>query len=658
VNIINYIHFQNGDIIASFRHKKHPAMLSLKVKPLPCLSSRLDCMWEGKGCSEDILKKYRFKHVLLADGKRLILYKPGLQWVGSEGISLDLSTEHGFEICCRAVARHTVDDDMIVEFIQSGVTFQGKLQDFSAVSFRALLSDQSSRLTQLVNTDEPVFVILRRGRETVYSGKSLLIRQSSGQEELHVVCRPLDEHIRRFKPKEFRSQRHRLFPQPNVVFRHPVIGRTIRLKVQDISGSGVSVIEDFSDSVLLPGLIIPEMDIELSNDFAIRTHAQIVYRGFSNDQEEKARVKHGIAFLDMELQDQARLANLLHQDANSETYVSSRVDIDSLMKFFFDAGFFYPQKYSFVHSNKEKLLETYEKLYLQNQNIARHFIYQDNNEIKGHISMVRSFERTWLFHHHVASRASSVKAGLIVLNQISRYVNDFYNFSSSHMDYVISFFRPENRFPSRVFGGFEKYLGELKECSMDTFAYLIFHKSIDGADVSGPPLEADKLKLEKATAEDLKELEYFYEYTSGGIMLDALDLKTHMFGNDSLDREYRKIGLRRERHLYSLKDNGTLKAVFMVQITDFGLNLSNLTNCIYVFIVDGDGLSMDGLNRGLTILMEHFYHDEIPVLMYPVNFAEDQNVSYDKRYNLWVISTRCTDQFLKYTENTFKRGKR
>jgi hypothetical protein len=260
--------------------------------------------------------------------------------------------------------------------------------------------------------------------------------------------------------------------------------------------------------------------------------------------------------------------------------------------------------------------------------------------------MVRFYENTWLFHHHAATGAGFSKAGLVVLDQIGRYVNDFYCLYSTHMNFVICYFRPENRFPNRIFGGFANYLNERKGCSLDSFAYFHFPKAFEG-DFS------ESWTLTKTQPEDLLELEIFYEYKSGGLMLHALDLEPGMIDSEDLNKEYQVFGFKRKRHLFSLKKDNNTKAVIMVTLSDVGLNLSNLTNCIHVFVLDSDNLPRNILYSSLSQLSHYYEQEEIPILLYPVSYAEIQPIACEKIYNLWSINTQYTDRYLKYIESLF-----
>lgn len=137
-------------------------------------------------------------------------------------------------------------------------------------------------------------------------------------------------------------------------------------------------------------------------------------------------------------------------------------------------------------------------------------------------------------------------------------------------------------------------------------------------------------------------------------MLQALDLTPDMIDNDNLSKEFNGLGFKRERILFSLKKNDTLKAVIMVNVSDIGLNLSNLTNCLHVFILDGKDLPINTIYICLSMLSKYYeQQDEIPILLYPVSYAQSQSVPYEKIHTLWILSTQYTDQYFKYMDNLF-----
>lgn len=647
INTLNYIHFQAGTILLHFKHPKYNTVISIHARPQPCFENSLDCLWVEPAGLQQKLRSYKFLHLLLTDGKKMILVKASLITIRNEGIRFNLP-ESGYELD-QQNAKWQSCEGVQVDFIQNGTIFCGHLLGFSAVSFCIEASVVPPQSFYWLNPEDTVYIIFKNKQDILYSGECKILRQTCDQKTRSFILEPVKNRINKFKPKKYRSLRHKLSPSPNIIFRHPFIQKRINLEVEDLSGSGLSVVEYQDDSVLLPGMTIPEMYVEFANDFKIKCKAQVVYRNTSRTKDDKTYIRCGIVFLDMDIYDQGKLSGILHHVANKQTYVCNQVDLDSLWRFFFEAGFIYPGKYVLLHANKERFKETYEKLYIQNPHIARHFIYQDKGIIQGHIAMIRFYENTWLIHHHAASKSGYSKAGIVVLNQVGRYINDFHRLDSTHMNFVGCYFRPNNRFPSRVFGGCAREINEPKGCSVDPFAYFHYQKNSSQMEITSP------WTLAMTQSEDLTELESFYEYTSGGLMLHALDLEPDMIDSDNLSKEYQKLGFKRERHLFSLKKDDVIKAVIMVTVSDAGLNMSDLTNCIHVVVLDAKDIPPATLNITLATLSKYCEQEEIPVLIYPVSYAESQSIPFDKVYNLWVLNMQYTDDYFKSLENIFHR---
>jgi len=407
--------------------------------------------------------------------------------------------------------------------------------------------------------------------------------------------------------------------------------------------------EDTYNAILFPGLIIPELEINFANSFNIKCKAQVVYKKIVGEEKKNNWAKCGLAVLDMELEDHGRLSELLHQAKNRSSYICNIVDLDDLWNFFFKSGFIYPKKYAFLQANKDKIKETYKKLYTEKPKIAKHFIYQDKSRILGHMAMVRFYENSWLIHHHAADRSVSLRAGLVVLEQIGRFINDSHRLGSIQMNFVFCYFRPESKFPNRVFGGLTGNTKDPKGCSLDTFAYFHYQKIFNSELKLSEPW-----KLIETQPEDLLELKNFYEYSSGGLMLNALELEQSSGNLDELSKEYQKLGLKRERHLVSLKKDGRLKAVVMINVSDIGLNLADLTSNIQVMVVDPDDFTKEIFHCMVSELSTKFEQNEIPVLLYPVEYAENHSIPYEKLYNLWVLNMQYTDYYFKHLKELLK----
>jgi hypothetical protein len=641
INRLNYINFQDGTVLINFKHIRYDKTITLEATPQPCMGDLVDCLWAEDKNITHLIQSYQFSNILITNGPKLLKVEPELIRIDEESISV-LLPETCQEISSRRARRYPCKG-ISVQLIQNSSVFSGALMDFNGLSFRVKLTAIPPQTFDWMNPEHPVNIILSDAATTIYSGECKIIRHTHGHNTRNYILEPLKQEIQRFKQKEFRSDRYVLTPTPNMVSRHPFTAMRIDLKVVDLSGSGFSVEEDESNTTLLPGMILHDLDLSFADSYKIKCSAQVVFRKELEDPSGDKWIKCGLALLDMNIRDHLKLISMLHQAKNKNSYICHDVDLDALWDFFFETGFIYPDKYATIQKNKNQIKQTYAKIYTHNPHIARHFIYQEKGTIYGHMAMIRFYEGAWMIHHHAARKSTLNKAGLIVLDQIGRMINDSHRLYSLHMNYMICYYRPDNKFPSRVFGGAARNINDPKGCSLDGFAYKHFNQ---------PPRSNLDLpegwQIAETRPEDLQELEGFYKHTSGGLLVDALDLRPEKIKCDSLSREYDQLGLTRRRHLYSLLNDGCLKAVFLVNESDVGLNLSDITNCVKIFITDQEEVSAEILQTAILKIAQITGKKDFPALIYPAAFADEKQFPYDKNYNLWICSLQYSDAYFRY----------
>ena len=649
INCINHINFQDLNITVVFQHNKYQRVLNLDAYPMPCQDNRLVCQWVDAVDIEQLLESYQFHCLYIPKGQQRIEVHPELRSISERQIVFILP-EICREISERKIHRYRCLDVSVFMF-QNSAFFQGRLVDYGAFQFRIVVETTPPQNFRWIDPESPVTIVFTKGNETLYSGECRVVKHDSGFRKRNIILEPVQRQIRRFVPRKFRSSRQRLSPSLDAVFVHPLFPRTFNLKVIDISGSGFSVEEEDHLAVLLPGLIISDLCLSFSDGSSARCMAQVVYSKPHRQGPTGATLLCGIAILDMAVEDHIKLLALLHQASDANAYLCNKVDMDSLWDFFFETGFIYPQKYEFIKKNKDKIKSTYEKLYHLSPSIASHFLYQENGRIMAHMAMIRFYENAWMIHHHAAVRSSNNRGGITVLNQASRFINDSHRLYSMKMDYVFCFYRPENKFPNHVFGGTARNIRNPQICSLDNFAY--FHHKLDNtakqAELSG------NWRLVPAVEEDLLDLQTFYENHSGGLMLRGLHLHPDQMDCSELAEDYRKIGLKRDRHIFALNHRDKLCAVVVVNVADLGLNMSDLTSSLQIFVTQGLHLTHEVIKSTIAQLSEYMEVSETPVLFYPLEAARQAGLEFEKTYCLWVYDTNQNqDHYFMFLQRLLK----
>lgn len=644
VNRLNYLNFQDQTILVSLRHQVYDDAVFLHARPQPCGGDSLELAWAEPAGLSQLLKTYRFEFLLIADGRKYLVVNAEMVTMDDGGINIVLPAACR-EFQARKIKRHPARET-VVQLLQHGVMVECELVDFSPVSLRVAARGCSALQLQLINTEAPVHLRLVTAGETVYSGAFAVHSRRLNGRSCTFVLLQLKDNINRFKRKRYRNRRLKFHPSPSVVFDHPLIEKRVNLKIADLSGTGFSVEENEGDSVLMPGMMLPRVRIGFAEGLSLDCRAQVVFRRVTDEAGGEATARCGFAILDMEIRDHARLLSLLHQAADRNSQVSTEVDLDELWDFFFETGFIYPGKYLQFQANKEEIKETYTRLYTGNPQIARHFIYLDRGAILGHLAMVRFYRDAWLIHHHAALK-SSLKAGLAVLEQVSHYLNELESFSFAHLRYVYCYYRPDNRFPSRIFGGFAREHGDQSSCSLDSFGYTRF--TTGGAEEAVPaPWE-----FEASTPFDLSEVVRHYRHVSGGVLTRAFDLEGGGEQEDELAQKYRELGFRKEKYRYSLRKGGSLKAFFLVNVTDAGFNMAELTNCVTLIVLDEE-VPAQVMRLCLERVSRHYEGGSMALLTLPDAYPGRLGLPLEKNYLLWVLDMHYSDDYFRFCERLFR----
>lgn len=639
VNALNRVNFQDGKVLVAFRNRATGSRHAAWARPSPCADFELECRWVRTPALPGGRAAWELETLQLSDGLAQIeIPVDGAAW-DERGARLTLPPA-AFDVTSRSAKRHECRGVRAVVTV-GGAALAGRLCSSSSASFSVQLAAARAGAPA---AGEPVHVTLARGAAELFSGRCAVLRSAREGRGLHVALKPLAAPAgARLPSARPRCLRPQLAPLPLIVFRHPLSGRQVALRALDVSGAGFSVEEEASRAQLLPGLLLPRVRIEVAAGFEFPCAARVVY----NEPTADGGLRSGLAIEAMSLRDHTRLTALLHLGEYRNTSVCTpHVDLEELWSFFFESGFIYPEKYRHIKDQKAHFLRLYRNLYTRTPRIARHIIYQERGAIHGHVSMFRWLPATWILHHHAALTSPRHKAGLVVMEQMLRYINEFHRLFPDLMRYIACYFRPNNRFASRAFGGAARALADPRRCSLDAFAY--FH--LAGAGAGDAPLPAGWTLAEAAFA-DREALRAAYARDSGGLMIEGLALREDDLAREpALSREYARLGFRRDRRLFALRRGAACVALIAANRSDLGLNLSDLTNGLQAFVVDPAPLSPPVLLAALRSLAGPYPPGAAAVLLHPLAWADANALAYDKAYELTVLDLEHIGPYLQFMD--------
>jgi len=634
INLWNHLHFMEDMVYVHLHHPHYKEDLLVQAHPAPCVNGSMTCRWP-EGCGR-FTENAVILNVIFSDGLTLFLVPTELKDVQKDHFTLQ-APDQGY-ILGQRLARRYRCQGIRAEVVQNGFRASGQMTDFSALAFAVQVTPTATGSFRWFNADSQSTVNLYRGEQMVFSAACRCVRQASDQVARDIVFAPMISHMNRFPKKKWRNPRIRVTPFPNITFNHPAINKMIQLDIHDLSVSGFAVYVSTDEDVLMVGMIIPDLTMNYAGALKIKCKAQILYRR----NEKKKKIRYGFVILDMDVVNYDRLSHIVMNVIDPRTHVADEVDANQLWEFLFESGFIYPKKYNLVQAYRSPMKETYRRLYRDNPEIITQITYQRNGRIYGHASMVRSYKRTWMVHHLAARPLNNKRTGLQVLKQVMHYFNGLYRLPTVGMDYMMFYFRPENRFPDHFFGGFARHFKNPRACSLDLFSYLNFPTSDAGR------ILPEGWLLEPCTGEDLEELSRFYRNTSDGLLLDVLHLDKEKEDGESLSQLYARHGFIRSCQGHSLKQNGRLKAVLIVNRSDPGLSLSDFLNGIKILVNDAAGLPWEVLSAAVSQCSGFYQIDKIPLLVYPSHYLEDKGVPFEKRYNLWIIHGHYAREYSEY----------
>ena len=653
INIINHLNFIKEQVFIHIKDYSTGEEFLQQGEPGPCLNDKVAVRFTDSAAFD--LKRHSPLNLVIDNRQSLIVIPIDMISLDHESLVLRIP-EKAHSYSKRQAVRH-ICEGVDAEIVQGNINVHGFLEDINPNDLRVYLNSPED-----INPANNLFLKLSQKNKTHFMGECRILR--SDNDGSYIILHPVHDNRPILSARKYPNDRVKIAPQPVIHFIHPLCGLSIQYKIDDISASGFSVTAPVKESLLIPGMVIPQITIQLPGMVtSLRCAAQVVYRF----KQKKDLARYGFYILDMSLHDQRRLFDAVSKVADPHFNMTGKVNMDSLWELFFGSGFIYPDKYGIISPHAAILRETYRKLYEDGQDIFTHLTYLDRGQIYAHMSMVKTYEDSWLIHHLAAVPMKGMRTGLKILNHLINYLDCLYRLpvQSKTMRYNFCYFRPENKFSNYYFGGVCHTFNNRDVCSKDLFGYIPIHVDLGVKGLSGD------WRMEKLSRDDLILMREYYDGVGGGMMLDAFALGFRAAENDLSGNDhnfpasqnhnhivdlYHKIGLKRECQVFSIKQDGRIKAAVIVDVSDLGVNMSELVNSIKIIVIDNT-LPWPVLRDAVSIAGRVYGLETIMVLIYPFDYLGQQGVDCKKRYYLWVLNTNLAGSGMDIIKNHGKAVK-
>jgi hypothetical protein len=272
-----------------------------------------------------------------------------------------------------------------------------------------------------------------------------------------------------------------------------------------------------------------------------------------------------------------RVAHAIATAGRRDVVTMTGVEPPAIWQLLERSGFLYAEKKAAVDQLAAQ--QTLARLAADESDVFKGAVVIRDGSPHGHIAAIRAYSKTWIVHHLSAlpgGRQDSSLARILVLS-ILEYLEQ-----RPDAEWIRAFYRPENRWPARVFGSVARLMSDSRLSTYQVLRYL----RPDGQ--SAAPVAAPGLRVRPAEPGDLEAAEAMFVGRANHIGLSAEDLCASELRLDTVAQCYRPLGLERRREVLLAERAGRPVGFALLEISSPGLNLSELTSAFRVFVPGGE----------------------------------------------------------------------
>lgn len=240
------------------------------------------------------------------------------------------------------------------------------------------------------------------------------------------------------------------------------------------------------------------------------------------------------------------------------------IDVHELFELYECTGFLYPEKAVRLLPHLDRVKENWDRMLRAGESLLYVLTAGDRQHGRAALAVWRTTNQGWTYQHLVSENNPYASRSVMLAAKAASILKGSDEASQN-------WFRPENRFPARVFGSMMQSIGESLS-SAHTYALFALPRAAPLPSTSGisviPYDSSHRASLCSLAAETKGHVYLAAEEFEGNVPLKSLELL------------YRRVGLRRTRHVWMAYRKGRSEPIgaAVAYRGPLGLNFSFLEN--------------------------------------------------------------------------------
>lgn len=341
--------------------------------------------------------------------------------------------------------------------------------------------------------------------------------------------------------------------------------------VLEISSTGLSFEAHPEFDLFPPGMRLTRVDLRLGS-LTLRCRGEV--RNLLPMPGAPRSLRCGIVFEGLDALERTRLADAVMRHRFPGLADGRELPVDAVWQFFLDTRFLYPEKLAALGPLAAEVKRTFARLSGTTDALFKSVVYTEGERVFAHLSALRAYRRTWVVQHLAGTTRLKGRQGPRIVNL---GLSEFFG-QNTDLEYVKVFFRPDNKWPARVFGGFARKVSDRQLSDLRHLDYLTVP-----TDCILPPVEG--LRVIPADGGDLSVVERAFVGAERGLLLRSDDLTRSALGLQELSEAWRAAGLARERRVLLALQGDRPVAFALCEISSPGLNLSELLSAFRLVLL-------------------------------------------------------------------------